>query len=155
MKLTSIAFLIFCLASPFLSSAQQNSTSRTPAPEETLDQQRGELSGFNNLLFRYQAASEEGELQSMEDIRQEVLKMMDREIEQHRALAAAKAKADKPADDWLQAQVSQRDLLKTTKLSLPSKGEEVKELEAMRAFAKLMENDIAAFEAAMKANHRD
>lgn len=80
MKVSSILIAVIVLAFPFYSSAQQKERALTP--EEILAVQQGELAEFDNLAYRFEVAFGENELESMEDIRTEMLKMMEKEVAQ-------------------------------------------------------------------------
>mgnify|MGYP007002410443 CR=1 FL=1 len=77
MKAQSIVAVFLIMLLPVLSFAQQNQRELTP--EQLLEARRGELANFDNYTYRYLVAAQEGDLQSMEDIRAEMLKIMESE----------------------------------------------------------------------------
>jgi hypothetical protein len=78
MKSPSIFLAFFVLAVPFLAFGQQNQRSLTP--EQLAAQRHGDLDNFDNYQLRFEAAYEENDLQSMDDIRAELVKIMVREV---------------------------------------------------------------------------
>ncbi len=78
MKAQSILLAIFVLTTPFMAFTQEKQ--RELMPEQQIDLRRGTLENFDNYLLRLEAAFQENELQSMEDIRTELVKIMAGEI---------------------------------------------------------------------------
>lgn len=94
MKAPSFILSIFAIALPFFLQSQENSASnaRTLPEAEILTAQWSEIEHFDYLLERFNAAWEEHEMQSMEDIRTEMLKGMDIELKQFNQRFTAKEK---------------------------------------------------------------
>lgn len=84
MKNRTIRCLIYLSTLPVLSFAQQANTpvSRTPDAVQSLEIQRGELEFFKTIVYRYEVAWEESDLESMVDLRDGLLKLMGVEAKQ-------------------------------------------------------------------------
>lgn len=82
MKAPSFALFIFLVFFPPCLQAQQEtgSAGRSIPKAEILTARWGAIEHFDYLLERFNAAQLVEELQSMEDIRREILKTMDREL---------------------------------------------------------------------------
>ncbi|MEZ4961625.1 MAG: hypothetical protein R2830_17485 [Saprospiraceae bacterium] len=91
MKAQKIYGFFFLLALPFLANAQE--AQRSLSPEQLLELQKGGLASFDEYLFRFGAAREDGDLKSMEKLRKELVKIMRRDI--HEVQTAHKQAQDK------------------------------------------------------------
>ena len=92
MKSPSIFLAIFVLLVPFLTFAQQ--TQRTSTPEQVLGLHQGRLTEFENYTHRFEVAYQENDLQSMGDIRVELVKIMVNELK-----ANQKVHHENPSDE--------------------------------------------------------
>lgn len=144
---------IFVLALPFFLTAQQ--AQRSKAPEEILDMHRGELVKFDTYLLRFEAAYEENELQSMEDIRLELLKIMEAEVAQ----LEQKPVAGKATPNRLDQQKSLLKQFKGEKLNAGrSKSENADDpafLRQLNRFREQMQLEINDLEAQLKSNRHE
>lgn len=79
-----IASLFFLSAFSFVSFGQQNSKgpSRQLDAFQLFEIQRGEVELFKTLVYRYEIAWEESDVQSMVDLRDGLMKLMEVEIKQ-------------------------------------------------------------------------
>jgi len=106
MKAPNVLLTFLVLTLPVLSTAQQ--IQRSLPAEQMLDARKGGLTDFENYLYRFEVAHQENDLPSMEDIRVELLKIMDAEVSQ---LEKRQAAGNAPAT--LTARVDlQKSLLK-------------------------------------------
>lgn len=79
-----IAFFVFFSTIQILSFGQQTDgiQKRKPDAVQMIEQQRGELEYFKTLVYRFEIAWEETDIQSMIDLRDGLLKLMSVEIQQ-------------------------------------------------------------------------
>lgn len=82
MKAPSFVSFIFAIAFPFLLQAQENNaySARTLPEADMLSAEWSRIEHFDYLIERFTAAWEEHEMQSLEDIRTEMLKDMEFEV---------------------------------------------------------------------------
>ena len=143
MKKQSIVCLIFLSTLPLLSFGQQaaESSPRTSTPLQLLEIQRGEVEFFKTLVYRFEIAWEETDVQSMTDLRDGLLKLMGAEINQ----LANKTNVSAIATDRLAEQKACLKKAETTPLS-PNDSAFGKQAEQTKAlfndFIKLMEADL-------------
>ncbi len=84
MKNRTIFCLIYLSTFAVLSFGQQSNpvASRTPDAVQLLEIQRGELEFFKTIVYRYEVAWEETDLQSMTDLRTGLMKLMATAVKQ-------------------------------------------------------------------------
>ncbi|MBI1224163.1 MAG: hypothetical protein GC192_02900 [Bacteroidetes bacterium] len=84
MKNRAIICLIYLSTLSVLSFGQQTTLSepRTPDATQLLEIQRGELEFFKTIVYRFEVAWEESDVQSMVDLRKGLMKLMANEIGQ-------------------------------------------------------------------------
>lgn len=118
-------FLLIAL--PFFCTAQEQQ--RSPSPEQQLDIKKGHLANFEEYLYRFEVALDEGELKSMESIRKVLVENMEKAI----GTGQLAVEENTPAE-WLQT---------AKKSSLSSAPENV--LKAFRSYAAWQKKELAAF----------
>ncbi len=143
MKKQTIACLIFLSTLPILSFGQQTAeaSQRTPTPLQSFEIQRGEVEFFKTLVYRFEIAWEETDVQSMTDLRDGLLKLMEAEINQF----ADKTNVSAIANDRLAEQKACSKKVKSTPLSSNDSafGKQAEQTKALfHDFIKLMEADL-------------
>lgn len=119
MKMLNAICFLFLLAMPILTFAQQTTQPtapqpvRTPSPEELAEMRKAEIANFKNYVFRFETAWAENDLQSMSDIRAELVKLMEKEIKQ----TEEKALANENLKALVETQKAKLTKLKNSKLS--------------------------------------
>jgi hypothetical protein len=116
----------FLLALPFFSTAQQGQ--RSPSPEQLLEIKKGQLANFEEYLYRFEVALDEGELKSMESIRKVLVENMEKAI----GTGQLAVEENSPAG-WLSA-AKKSDLT-----SAPERA-----LKAFRAYSAWQKKELAA-----------
>lgn len=156
MKKSSILIAVFVLATPFFTLAQQKE--RALAPEEILAIQQGELAEFDNLAYRFEVAYGENELESMEDIRTEMLKIMEKEIAQLEK-RYAEGKPAKTQLERLEMQKNHLSFFKSHKISDRKADLKTEErpvlLEHLDQFREQMQLELLDLQAELAANRHD
>ncbi|GEM_PF-4372743 len=144
MKKNTIAFLVFLSTLPFLSFGQQTSEplSRTPTAHQLLEIQVGELELFKTLVYRFETAWEETDLQSMSDLRSGLLNLMAKEINQLEEKAGNETNEARLTALKACLNASKETPINQADTAVGKKAEESKEL--FQDFIKLMEADLAA-----------
>lgn len=133
----SILFLLFAL--PFFTSAQD--AQRGLTPEQSLEIQKGDLSNFEYYLLRFETAREENDLKSMESLRKELVKMMQKEI--GAVETSKKLHDDKPSPE---------SFLKTASTSdMATQSEAIKN--AFNAYKAWVKKEIAQKEGQQSTKH--
>ncbi|MBK9012610.1 MAG: hypothetical protein IPM82_00130 [Saprospiraceae bacterium] len=143
MKKQTIACLIFLSTLPILSFGQQTaeSSQRTATPLQLFEIQRGEVEFFKTLVYRFEIAWEETDVQSMTDLRDGLLKLMEAEINQ----LADKTNISAIANDRLAEQKACLKKAKATPLAANDSafGKQAEQTKALfHDFIKLMEADL-------------
>ncbi|MCF8279701.1 MAG: hypothetical protein K9J45_04870, partial [Bacteroidales bacterium] len=100
MKNRTIICLIYLSTLPIMSFCQQLEPQpiRTPSASQLLEMQRGEVEYFKTLVYRFEVAWEEADVQSMADLRNGLLEIMKLEVKQ----LEDKASPSKAATERLQ-----------------------------------------------------
>ncbi len=146
MNKRTIICLFYLSTLPVLSFGQHinGQAERTPDALQLLEIQRGEVEFFKTLVYRFEVAWEESDLQSMIDIRSGLIKLMETEVKQ----LSEKLDPSKEDNNRLQ---SENDCLKrvksddisTSKGSMLGKSAEANKM-AFNDFIRILEADFAA-----------
>lgn len=155
MKSRTIACLLFLSTLPLLSFGQQTDThqSRPVDPIQFFETQRGEVELFKTLVYRYEIAWQESDVQSMIDLRNGLAEIMTTEIGQ---LQATNNSTDENQELLKNQQNSLKKLkaipLVATDNGFGTKAETTKML--FLDFIRFMEADLAAQSVKLRAGTR-
>lgn len=153
MKIRNIACLLFLSTLPLVSFGQQTDLqlqSRPIDPAQLFETQRGEVELFKTLVYRYEIAWQESDVQSMIDLRNGLVKLMMVEIGQ---LQATNDSSDATKDLLDNQQNCLKKLMETPLVAADhgfgQKAETAKSL--FYDFIRFMETDLTAQSTKLRA----
>lgn len=156
MNKRTIICLFYLSTLPVLSFGQHTNgqAQRTPDALQLLEIQRGEVEFFKTLVYRFEVAWEESDLQSMIDIRAGLMNLMEAEVKQ----LSEKSDPSKEDSERLQGENDclkrvKPDDISTSNGSMLGKSAEANK-KAFNDFIRILEADFAAQSQAIRTENK-